>query len=77
MGRQPWLVQGLLKVEDGVSPHLTAGQLLISLISYTTVYVGLAAAMFYLIRKYTIAGPDAAMHESVDVMPGYGFSEEE
>jgi cytochrome d ubiquinol oxidase subunit I len=77
MGRQPWLVQGLLKVEDGVSPHLTTGQLLASLIGYTAVYVGLASAMFYLTRKFAIAGPDAALHESEDVLPGYGFSEEE
>lgn len=77
MGRQPWLVQGLLKVEDGVSPHLTTGQLLVSLIGYTVVYVGLASAMFYLTRKFAIAGPDAAMHESEDIMPNYGFSEEE
>ena len=30
----------------------------------------LAVAMFYLMRKYAIAGPDAAMHESVDVDSG-------
>ena len=77
MGRQPWLVQGLLKVEDGVSPHLTSGQLVASLAGYSVVYLGLAGAMFYLMRKYAIAGPDAAMHESEDVMPGYGSPEQE
>ena len=70
------LVQGLLKVEDGVSPHLTTGQLLISLIGYSAVYVGLASAMFYLTRKYAIAGPEAALHESEDVIPAYGSPEE-
>jgi cytochrome d ubiquinol oxidase subunit I len=68
MGRQPWIVQGLLKVEDAVSPNLTTVDLLISLIGYTAVYGALAAAMFYLMKKYAIAGPDAAMHESVDVV---------
>jgi cytochrome bd ubiquinol oxidase subunit I len=77
MGRQPWLVQGLLKVEDGVSPNLTVGQVLFSLVSYTLVYGALAGAMFYLTRRYAIAGPDAARHESVDVVPAFGFSEEE
>jgi cytochrome d ubiquinol oxidase subunit I len=67
MGRQPWLVQGLLKVEDGISPNLTAGHVLFSLISYTLIYGALAGVMFYLTRRYAIAGPDAAMHESVDV----------
>ncbi len=79
MGRQPWLVQGLLRVEDGVSPYLTTGQLFTSLIGYSVVYVGLASAMFYLTRKYAIAGPDAAMHESeeVEMTPAYGSSEED
>jgi hypothetical protein len=33
------------------------------------VYGSLAAAMVYLMKKYATAGPDAAMHESVDVAP--------
>ncbi|MBK7451150.1 MAG: cytochrome ubiquinol oxidase subunit I [Anaerolineales bacterium] len=69
MGRQPWIVQGLLRVQDAVSPNLTTVDLLISLIGYTVVYGSLAGAMVYLMRKYAIAGPDAAMHESVDVAP--------
>lgn len=67
MGRQPWIVQGLLKVEDGISPNLTAGQVLMSLILFTLLYGALAGAMFYLTRKYAIAGPDAALQESVDI----------
>ena len=69
MGRQPWIVYGLLKVQDAVSPNLTPVDLLISLIGYTAVYGSLAAAMVYLMKKYAIAGPDAAMHESVDETP--------
>jgi len=69
MGRQPWIVYGLLKVQDAVSPNLTVVDLWISLIGYTAVYGSLAVAMVYLIKKYAIAGPDAAMHESVDVAP--------
>jgi cytochrome d ubiquinol oxidase subunit I len=68
-GRQPWIVQGLLKVQDAVSPNLTTLDLLISLIGYTVVYGSLAVSMVYLMKKYSIAGPDAALHESVDVAP--------
>ena len=57
--------------------HLTAGQVLISLISYTLVYGALVGVMFYLMRKYAMAGPDAALHESVDVAPGYGSLQDE
>jgi cytochrome d ubiquinol oxidase subunit I len=69
MGRQPWVVYGLLKVQDAVSPNLTQVDLLISLVGYTAVYSALAVAMVYLMKKYAVAGPDAAMHESVDVAP--------
>jgi len=69
MGRQPWIVQGLLKVQDGVSPNLTAADLLISLIGFALLYGSLAAADVYLMKKYAIAGPEGAMSESVDVAP--------
>jgi cytochrome d ubiquinol oxidase subunit I len=77
MGRQPWIVQGLLRVEDGVSPNLTPWQVLISLISYALIYGILTVTMFYLTRKYAIAGPDAALHDSVDVAPILSYSQEE
>jgi hypothetical protein len=32
-------------------------------------YGSLAVAMVYLMKKYAIAGPDATLHESVDVAP--------
>ena len=67
MGRQPWIVQGLLTVAESVSPNLTTADLLISLIGYILVYGSLGVAMFYLMKKYAIAGPDAALRESVDL----------
>jgi cytochrome d ubiquinol oxidase subunit I len=75
MGRQPWIVYGLLKVEDAVSPNLTTLDLLISLIGYTVVYGSLAVAMVKLMVKYAKAGPEAAIHESVDVEPAGGMRE--
>ena len=69
MGRQPWVVYGLLRVQDAVSPNLTAIDLFISLIGYSIVFCALAYAMVYLMKKYAIAGPYAAMQESVDVTP--------
>ena len=71
MGRQPWIVYGLLKVQDAVSPNLTVLDLWISLVGYTAVYGSLAVAMVKLMLKYGKAGPDAAMQESVDVAPAF------
>jgi cytochrome d ubiquinol oxidase subunit I len=69
MGRQPWIVQGLLTVREGISPNLTTVDLLISLIGFGLLYGALAAANIHLMKKYALAGPDAAMHESVDLAP--------
>jgi cytochrome d ubiquinol oxidase subunit I len=69
-GRQPWIVQGLLLTAKAVSPNLTTLDVAVSLVGYVVVYGTLAVAMFYLMRKYAIAGPDAAMHESVDIESG-------
>jgi cytochrome d ubiquinol oxidase subunit I len=69
MGRQPWIVQGMLKVQDAVSPNLTTTDLLISLIGFALLYGTLAVADGYLMKKYAIAGPDAAMQESMDIVP--------
>ncbi|MEJ5240830.1 MAG: cytochrome ubiquinol oxidase subunit I [Anaerolineales bacterium] len=68
-GRQPWIVQGLLKVEDAVSPNLTVVDLWISLVGYVLIYGVLAGVMLFLMRKYAQAGPEAALQESVDVAP--------
>jgi cytochrome d ubiquinol oxidase subunit I len=70
MGRQPWIVQGLLKVQEGVSPNLTPADVLISLIGFALLYGVLAAADIHLMKKYAVAGPVAAMTESVDLAPG-------
>ncbi|MCG5517174.1 MULTISPECIES: cytochrome ubiquinol oxidase subunit I [unclassified Ectothiorhodospira] len=58
VGRQPWLAYGLLRVEDGVTPSLTGGMALFSLIGFVTVYaVVFIAGITFLIRIIR-KGPD-------------------
>ena len=57
LGRQPWIVQGLQKTEDAVSPNVSAGSVLFSLIAFTLIYGVLMAADVYLLMKYGKAGP--------------------
>ena len=59
VGRFPWVVFGLVKLEDGVSPTVSVGMLWVSLIGYVLIYSLLMAATFYLLRKYAVAGPAA------------------
>jgi cytochrome d ubiquinol oxidase subunit I len=52
VGRQPWVVQGLMTVEDAVSPNVSVEMVLISLVGFTTIYGILMIADIYLIQKY-------------------------
>jgi cytochrome d ubiquinol oxidase subunit I len=57
MGRAPWVVFGLMKIEAGISTSVSAGAVLISLVGFTLVYGALMAADIYLLNKFAKAGP--------------------
>ena len=58
MGRQPWLVFGLLTTEAGVSPGVSGLEVLLSLVAFTAVYGVLAVVEARLIVRAAQAGPD-------------------
>lgn len=62
VGRQPWIVFGLLKTEDAVTPSMVvnAGEVAFSLIVFTLIYGILMVADVYLLKKYAVAGTRAA-----------------
>lgn len=66
MGRQPWIVFGVLKTQDAVSPNVPAGMVLASLLGFTLLYAVLMAADVYLLAKYAKA--DSA-EIAADVVP--------
>ncbi len=51
-GRQPWVVYGLLRTEDAVSPTASTAMVAASLGAFVLLYGALAAADFVLMRKY-------------------------
>jgi cytochrome d ubiquinol oxidase subunit I len=57
MGRQPWLVFGVLRTADGVSPSVGAASVLTSLIVFTVLYGALAVVDGVLMVRYAAAGP--------------------
>jgi cytochrome d ubiquinol oxidase subunit I len=59
VGRQPWLVYGMLRTADGVSKSIDMIQVLGSLVAFTMVYGILGVIGFYLMVKYARKGPDA------------------
>ncbi|WP_319777517.1 cytochrome ubiquinol oxidase subunit I [Maridesulfovibrio sp.] len=56
VGRQPWIVYGMMKTSDAVSPIAT-GQVAFSLIALTTLYTLLGAAEIFLLAKFARRGP--------------------
>jgi cytochrome d ubiquinol oxidase subunit I len=64
MGRQPWVVFGLLKTENAVSKSITNGMVLISLVLFTLVYGILMVADVYLLAKYARKGAGSESVES-------------
>jgi len=57
VGRQPWIVYGLMKTSDAVSPVATH-QVLFSFIAFIGIYGLLGAVGFYLMAKLAKKGPE-------------------
>lgn len=60
MGRQPWVVYGLLKTDAAGSPSVGAGFVLVTLIGFTLVYGFLAVLDAALLARMAKAGPAGA-----------------
>lgn len=58
MGRQPWIVYGVLKTSDAVSKAISTPQVLGSLIGFTLLYGTLGCIDIYLLTKLARKGPD-------------------
>jgi cytochrome d ubiquinol oxidase subunit I len=58
MGRQPWIVYGVLRTSDAVSTSLSSVQVAGSLAGFTLLYGFLGAVDIFLLVKYARRGPD-------------------
>ena len=52
MGRQPWVVYGLMRTAEGASKSVTPGQVWLSLAGFTLFYSALGLVDFWLLSKY-------------------------
>ncbi|GMQ27177.1 cytochrome ubiquinol oxidase subunit I [Algoriphagus sp. oki45] len=67
-GRQPWIVQGLLRTSEGVSKSISAPEVMISLILFVLVYILLFFVWLYVLDREIKHGPD---HLSSGVEAGF------
>ena len=57
MGRQPWVVYGLLRTSDALSKSVQANQVLFSLILFMAIYLLLFILFIYMLNKKIQKGP--------------------
>ncbi len=79
-GRQPWIVQGLMKTIDANSPSVTSTDIWISLIVFVSIYIALGAADLFLMLRYARKGLgdedghlDSDSHDGAGAIPALTY----
>ena len=62
LGRQPYLVYGLLKTADGISPTVSSGNTLFTLLGFVGIYLLLGILFLTLVGKTIYQGPKTQTH---------------
>jgi cytochrome d ubiquinol oxidase subunit I len=73
LGRQPWLVYGLMRTEHGYSPTVSAGNGLFTLLGFMGLYMVLGILFLFLVAREIGHGPVGADEkgggEGVQIVP--------
>ena len=64
LGRQPWLIYGLFRTQDGYSDVVSSGDVLFTLIGMLGLYFVLGLLYLYLVGREILHGPDTRHHRS-------------
>lgn len=75
VGRYPWTVFGLMTLDESLSPTVSAGMVLTSLVGFILIYSVLIAATIYLITKHVKAGLPAAEQPETEMPSLVGASD--
>ncbi|NNM42858.1 MAG: cytochrome ubiquinol oxidase subunit I [Chlamydiae bacterium] len=69
IGRQPWIVYGVLRTTEGVSTNINANQVVGSIIMFICIYILLFTLFIYLLNKKIQHGPEEedTIHEEAAV----------
>jgi cytochrome d ubiquinol oxidase subunit I len=76
LGRQPWVVYGVLRTADGVSPNVGSASVWITMIGFTLVYGLLAVVGAFLMHRFArpgseILSPGGGEHAHLDASHAY------
>ena len=67
IGRQPWLVYGLIRTSEGSSRHIGAGTSLFTLLGFLGMYTVLSILWIVLFYNFIKTGPKAEGHRAADL----------
>ena len=59
LGRQPWLIYGMMRTASGISPRVGAGNAWFTLIGFMGMYTVLGILFLFLVRREIEQGPEA------------------
>ena len=74
MGRQPWIVQGLLRTSDAVSPRVSTGQVVLTLVGFTAIFTvvgGVALWVFLREARHGVEPPAPAADRDAELSLAY------
>ena len=57
LGRQPWLIHGLMRTVDGASPRVHAGETIFTMIGFTGLYLCVGLLYLFLVGRVLVRGP--------------------
>jgi cytochrome d ubiquinol oxidase subunit I len=73
MGRQPWIVQDLLKTSDAHSPSVSTAMVASSIGVFALLYLVLGVVDFVLMRRYARVDPPPLREESAAPVPALSY----
>jgi cytochrome bd ubiquinol oxidase subunit I len=65
VGRQPWIVYGLLRTHEGVSPTIVSSQVVISILMFIVIYALLFCLFMFLLDRKIKQGPPDETEETL------------
>jgi len=65
IGRQPWLIYGLMRTRAGVSPQVSAGSVWFTLLGFMGMYAVLAMLFLFLVYREIEHGPEEELPNAV------------
>lgn len=75
IGRQPWLIYRHMTLVEGLTPSLTGGMALFSLLGYISVYAIIFCAGIYYLSRIVVKGPESLeQYPSTEIAPARPMS---